>query len=149
MLVNSHHRVMSLKKEDAFILLEDMGTESDKIWPEPKIPFKRTPGQMEVSKTKESHGIIKASLIEYIQNERIVWQADLPFLKGSHGFYISTESDGKIKICHVLEAKLSWWFKPIWILKVRKIHDAIIEGVFDRMEEQIEKKRDHRNIESH
>ncbi len=133
-MINVHQRNIPLNIEKIFSLLIDMGTDKDVIWPAANMPFVRTPAEMQVGVTKETHGIIKATLSEYVLNERIVWLANLPFLKGTHAFYLKSESSEITAISHVLKADLSWWFKPIWYFKVLGIHDRIIEGIFDRIE---------------
>ena len=130
---NRHERLLLMDAKSVFQLLENMGTENDRIWPSQQIPFRRTRGEMKIGFTKESHGIIKAVLSEYKKNDRIVWSADLPSLKGTHGFYLEAIGENETKITHFLSAMLSWWFWPLWYLKIEKIHNRIIEGIFDKI----------------
>ena len=114
-----------------------MGTENDQIWPDAAIPFRRSTGPLRPGVTTEKHGFINATLCEHSNNERIVWSADLPFLKGTHGFYLSSRSVGETTVRHVLSARLVWWFIPVWYFRVGRIHDRIIEGIFDRLENAV------------
>jgi hypothetical protein len=114
-----------------------MGTENDRVWPDAAIRFRRSAGPMRPGVTTEKHGFINATLCAYSNNEHIVWSADLPFLKGTHGFYLSSRSGGETTVRHVLSARLVWWFIPVWYFRVAGIHDRIIEGIFDRVEDAV------------
>lgn len=130
---NEHARSISRSAAEVFRALEGIGTDGDRIWPAPSIPFERTPGPLTVGKTQERHGIIHATLHELERNRRFVWRADQPFVKGTHGFEL-TETDTGCHVVHVLDATLAWWFVPVWILKVRGVHDRILERLLDRLE---------------
>lgn len=130
---NEHGRSIARPPREVFEALERVGTDDDSIWPAPSIPFERTPGPLRVGETKERHGIIRAVLDELDADKKMVWRADLPFLKGTHGFEI-TETPTGCDVAHVLDAKLAWWFVPIWVFKVRGIHDRILERLLDRLE---------------
>ena len=130
---NEHSRSIARPPEEVFEALERVGTEDDSVWPARSIPFERTPGPLKVGETKERHGIIRAVLDELDTNKKMVWRAELPFLKGTHGFEI-TETPTGCRVAHVLDAELAWWFAPVWAFKVRGIHDWILEALLDRLE---------------
>lgn len=130
---NAHSRSIPRPPHEVFHDLERIGTDGDTTWPAPSIPFERTPGPLRVGYTKERHGIIRAVLDELSADEKLVWRANLPFLEGTHGFEITETSDG-CDVKHVLDARLAWWFVPIWVFKVRQIHDRILEALLDRLE---------------
>ena len=130
---NEHVRSIPRPPQEIFDALVRVGTDDDSVWPAPSIPFKRTPGPLRVGQTKERHGIIRAVLGELDPCKKMVWRADLSFLKGTHGFEITETSSG-CDVAHVLDAKLAWWFVPVWFVKVRKIHDWILEALLDRLE---------------
>lgn len=130
---NEHSRAIARPPSEVFEALECVGTDEDSIWPAPSIPFRRTAGPLRVGETKERHGIIRAVLDELDTNRKLVWRAELSFLEGTHGFEI-TETPTGCDVAHVLDAKLAWWFVPVWVFKVRKIHDHILEALLDRLE---------------
>ncbi len=130
---NTHAREVARPPSEVFAALEAVGTENDTVWPAPSIPFERTPGQLRVMETKERHGIIRATLVELEPDRSLVWRADQPFIKGTHGFEI-TETDAGCHVTHVLDARLAWWFVPIWMFKVRAVHDRILERLLERLE---------------
>lgn len=130
---NTHARQVGRSASEVFAALESVGAEGDTIWPIPSMPFERTPGPLRVGETRERHGIIRGVLAELQTDRRLVWRADQSFLKGTHGFEI-TETPGGCQVTHVLDADVAWWFVPIWILKVRPIHDRILERLLERLD---------------
>lgn len=129
---NEHARSISRSALEVFNALEGVGTTDDRIWPAPSIPFERTPGPLRVGETRERHGIIRGVLEELDRNRILVWRLDQPFIKGTHGFEIR-ETETGCHVAHVLDAKLAWWFVPVWMLKVQAVHDRILERLLDRL----------------
>ena len=130
---NVHERVLPRSRDAVFAELEALGTPHDRIWPKPSMPFTRTPGPMVVGETRERHGIIAATLSAFEPLERITWQASLPFLRGTHAFELTREGFASTRVAHVLHADVALWFMPVWKFKVARIHDRLIEGLFDRL----------------
>lgn len=130
---NKHARTISRPAEEVFGVLEGLGTPTDQIWPVPSMPFERTPGPLRVGVTRERHGIIRAVLDDLDQGRKMVWRADLPFLKGTHGFEITETATG-CHVEHLLDAEVAWWFVPVWVLKIRAIHDRILEKLLARLD---------------
>jgi len=130
---NEHARLIARPASEVFRALAAVGTEDDRIWPAPSMPFERTPGPLRVGETRERHGIIRAVLDELDPDRRLVWRADQRFMKGTHGFEITETATG-CRVVHVLEGDLAWWFVPVWVLKVRGIHDRILERLLQRLD---------------
>jgi len=130
---NEHARSIARPPREVFEALERVGTDDDSVWPAPSIPFRRTPGPLRVGETKERHGIIRAVLDELDTDKKMVWRADLSFLKGTHGFEITETANG-CHVRHVLDGEVAWWFAPVWLFKVRGIHDWILERLLDGLE---------------
>ena len=68
-----------------------MGTSGDQIWPFASQPFMRSPGPLTPERTEEWHLGIHAVLAEVVPEERIVWRFLNDGVKGTHGFYLSTQ----------------------------------------------------------
>jgi len=132
-ICNTHARTIPRPAEEVFDSLARLGTPDDSLWPAPSMPFQRTPGPLAVGVTRESHGIIRAVLDELDPGHKLVWRADQAFLKGTHGFQVTSTLTG-CEVEHVLDADLAWWFVPVWGLKVRALHDRIVERLLDRVE---------------
>jgi hypothetical protein len=132
-VVNTHERTISRPLAEIFDDLVALGTAEDRVWPEPGMPFRRTEGPMQIGVTRERHGAIRAILEAYAVNERIVWRAELGFLRGTHAFEVQNAGAGVTLVRHVVRADLAWWFIPVWRLYVSRAHDRILEGLLDRL----------------
>lgn len=132
-VVNTHERIVSRPLPEVFDELVALGTTADRIWPDPKMPFRRTDGPLRVGVTRERHGGIRAILDSYELNQRIVWRADMGFLRGTHSFEVQEVGTGPTLVRHSIRAELAWWFGPIWRLYVSGVHDRIMEGLLDRL----------------
>jgi hypothetical protein len=118
---------------EVFHDLAALGTAADRIWPDPTMPFQRTPGPLLVGVTRERHGPIHAVLDAYVVNQCIAWRAELGFLRGVHRFEVQDVGQGVTLVRHVLRITLAWWFVPVWRWSVRRAHDRILEGLLDRL----------------
>jgi hypothetical protein len=132
-VLNTHERLVLRPLSEVFNELVALGTTADRIWPEPNMPFRRTDGPMRVGVTRERHGAIRAVLDTYEVNKRIVWRADLSFLRGTHTFEVQEVGSGFTLVRHVVRINPAWWFGPLWRLYVSGIHDRIVEGLLDRL----------------
>lgn len=134
-MLNIHERIIDMDAHMAFQYLEDMGTAKDLVWPNPDLPFERTPGELRPGVTTESHGRIRATLQDYTSGSRIAWGVDMAALKGSHVFLVEAIAPGKSKVKHVLEVDLAPWFVPLWDAEIGPLHDKILEGLLDKMQQ--------------
>jgi hypothetical protein len=134
-LVNTHERILVRPLAAVFNDLAALGTDADRIWPDPTLPFRRTEGPLRVGITRERHGAIQAVLDGYAVNKHIIWRANLSFLSGTHTFEVQDVGNGCTLARHVVRARLAWWFAPLWRLYVGRVHDRIVEGLFDRLAE--------------
>src|SRR5689334_8879154 len=99
-VVNTHERIVSRPLPEVFDELVTLGTTADRIWPDPKMPFRRTDGPLRVGVTRERHGGIRAALDSYELNQRIVWRADMGFLRGTHSFEVQEVGAGSTLVRH-------------------------------------------------
>jgi hypothetical protein len=134
-VVNTHERIVSRPLPEVFDELVALGTAADRIWPDPKMPFRRTDGPMRVGVTRERHGGFRAVLDAFEVNKRIIWCADMGFVRGTHSFEVQEVGSGRTLVLHTVRANLAWWFGPVWRLYVSRIHDRIMEGMLDRLAE--------------
>ena len=135
-VVKIHERLLVRPLAEVFHELTALGTAADRIWPEPQMPFRRTDGPMRVGVTRERHGAIRAVLDAYEENRRIVWRAELRFLRGVHSFEVQDVGRGVTRVRHVLRIRLAWWFVPVWRVYVSGVHDRILERLLDRLAER-------------
>lgn len=132
-VLNTHERLVSLPLLEVFDELVALGTPADHIWPDPKMPFRRTDGPMRVGVTRERHGAFRAILDTFEVNERIVWRSDMRFLRGVHSFETQEVEGGFTRVRHIVRINLPWWYGLIWRFYVSGIHNRIMEGLLDRL----------------
>ncbi|MCA9569873.1 MAG: hypothetical protein KC656_18640 [Myxococcales bacterium] len=128
-----HERVVQLPIERVFEELEAMGTPADRIWPDASMPFVRTAGPLEIGRTEESHGFVRARLDVLDPGSRLVWRADQRALAGTHGFEVVAEGP-HTRVRHVLDVDLAWWMVPLWRARIGDLHARILEALLDRLE---------------
>jgi hypothetical protein len=119
-----HVREIAAPPARAFAEIAAMGTAADRIWPVPRMPFQRTPGDLVVGVTRERHGLIRAVLAAIEPDRHLSWRARQPFLDGTHGFKVTPTATG-CRVEHALEVGLTWWAAPIWRLRIGALHDRI------------------------
>lgn len=132
-VLNAHERRVPRPLGEVFADLAALGTAQDRIWPAPRMPFRRTEGPMRMGVTRERHGLIRAVLDSYRDNETIVWRVELSQLRGTHAFSVRGLDDGSTLVRHEVRARLAWWFAPAWWLSITRLHDRIIEALFDQL----------------
>ena len=132
-VLNAHERRLSRPLAEVFADLAALGTAQDRIWPEPRMPFRRSDGPMRVGVTRERHGFVRAVLDRYRENECIVWRTELSYLRGTHAFEVRGLDDGGTLVRHEVRARLAWWFAPSWWLTITRLHDRVVEALFDRL----------------
>jgi hypothetical protein len=135
-VLNTHERLVSLPLPEVFNELVALGTPEDHIWPDPNTPFRRTDGPMRVGVTRERHGAFRAILDTFEVNERIVWRAEMNFLRGTHSFEVQEGERGFTRVRHMVRINLPWWYGLIWRFYVSGIHNRIMEGMLDRLASQ-------------
>jgi hypothetical protein len=128
-----HAREIAATAPAVFAEIAALGTAGDRIWPAPRMPFKRTPGELVVHVTRERHGIIHAELDAVEPGRRVVWRARQAFLEGTHGFTVTPLPGGGTRVEHSLDARITWWFAPVWRLRIAAIHDRLVGALLDRL----------------
>ena len=52
----------------------------------------------------------------------------------SHWFEIGAGADGRATLSHTIEGEAVGEFEPVWRDRIKPMHDAYIEAIFDRLE---------------
>jgi hypothetical protein len=86
--------------------------------------------------TSERHGLIRAQLVSYEPTapQEMVWRSTLSYIVGSHGFFVEPLSATSCRVEHRLDARLSWWFSPVWRVWMGRVHDDVVERLLDRLQ---------------
>jgi hypothetical protein len=133
-VIDIHERTIPRSPASVFDDLEALGTDRDRTWPEPRMPFHRTPGPLAVGATRERHGAIRAILESHEPERRLIWRATVSFLRGTHGFELRRVDDATTVVVHRLDIDVPFWFAPVWRWKIARIHTRIVEALLDRLE---------------
>jgi hypothetical protein len=128
-----HAREIAASTEVVFAEIVALGTPADRIWPAPRMPFRRSAGEPVVGVTRERHGIIRAVLVALEPGRHMVWRARQPFLEGTHAFTVTPGARGGSLVEHALDARLAWWFAPIWRFRIAAVHDRIVGALLERL----------------
>ena len=133
-VINIHKRIINQPKRKIVELIETLSTEKDKVWPFekwPKMKFKE--GKREGA--KGGHGPIRYTIEKYIPSELIQFKFTNPKgFDGIHKFEIIELASDKTELIHTIDIKTSGIDILTWVIGVRWLHDALIEDLFDKVE---------------
>jgi hypothetical protein len=132
-VIDIHERTIPRSQASLFADLVAIGTPEDRTWPEPRVPFHRTPGPLVVGVSRASHGAIQTILEEYQPDQKMVWRATVSFLRGTHGFELRRIDDTTTQVVHRLDIVVPFWFAPVWRFRIARIHTRIVEALLDRL----------------
>lgn len=137
-VINIHKRIIHQPKGKITELMETLSTEKDKVWPFekwPKMKFKK--GKYEGA--NGGHGPIRYTIKKYIPGKLIQFEFTNP--KGFHGihkFETIELLDNKTELIHTIDMITSGVGTLTWMIGVRYLHDALIEDLFDKIENEFD-----------
>jgi len=139
-VINVHKRLINRPKENVSRLLETLATQNDKIWPNNKWPAIRFNDGLKMG-SKGGHGIIRYTIIDYVEGEHIRFQFIKPKgFHGTHEFNIIELNPNKVEINHCIKMNTSGFATFTWPFAIRWLHDALIEDAFDKVENRFSTK---------
>ena len=111
----------------------------------PKMKFKEG---MKVG-AKGGHGPIRYTIDKYIPGELIQFQFTQPKgFDGIHKFEMTELADNRVKLTHTIDMHTSGMGTISWAIGIRWLHDALLEDLFDKMENQFSTKHKKNDMES-
>ncbi|SFW91332.1 hypothetical protein [Amycolatopsis australiensis] len=131
MVRNVHTRRLPASRPELAALLETLGTRDDRLWPVADWPPARLGGPRGPG-TPAGHGPVRYVLAE-VAPDRLRFRFTAP--AGVHGYHEFSAGDGRLT--HVLSASLRGWARLSWPLFFRPLHDALLEQLLDRAEEEL------------
>lgn len=135
-VINKHKRIINQPKENVSKLLETLSTQDDKIWPNNNWPAIRFKNGLKVG-SKGGHGIIRYTIIDYIEGKHIRFQFTKPDgFSGTHEFNIVKVNSKKVEINHCIKMNTSGFATFTWPFAIRWLHDALTEDAFDKVENE-------------
>lgn len=131
---NIHRRVMDGSLDEATALLAQVGTADDTIWPTRRWPAMLLDNGLAVD-SLGGHGSVRYRVAEVESHRvRFVFTSDGPF-DGEHTFVLAQPQTGQVAWLHHLDISSSL---PGWALDlVVKLHDALLEDLFDNVQAQL------------
>lgn len=132
-ILNVHERLVELPIEGVRALLADLGGPADRIWPGDHWPPLVLDNGTELG-SRGGHGFVRYH-VSARTPDLLEFTFDPPFgLVGAHRFEL-TAAGSHTLIRHVIEAEPVGSMRLGWPLVVRPSHDAVLEELFDRLEQ--------------
>ncbi len=133
-VINIHKRTIPKPINMVAELFETLGTSQDEFWPRMNWPSMWLERKLGVG-VKGGHGIIRYTVIEYVQGRRVVFKFSAPEnFNGTHTLIIEPVDVNKTRVIHEIYMTTSGFATLNWVFVIRWLHDALIEEAFDRLE---------------
>lgn len=135
---STHRREVAADPESIWQLIGTLGSDDDRLWcpelwpPDMRIRFD---GPL-VNGARGGHGTIPYSVESFVSGRELRFRF-LPGsgIDGTHGFTTAAGGARKTVVVHHLEGELTRGQIVLWPL-IRPFHDAYVEDILDRIEEQ-------------
>lgn len=117
-------------------LLETLASRDDKIWPTGHWPRMQLDKGLSIG-SKGGHGPIRYHVIKYTPQQEVKFQFIAP--RGFHGFHgldITSISEDETELTYTIEMKTDFKATLQWIICIQRLHDALTEEAFDKIENQ-------------
>ena len=135
-ILNVHTRKIEGPKNKVDELIQTLASREDKVWPREQWPAMRLDHGLKVG-SKGGHGIIGYYIKEYVEGERIVFEFTKPKgFTGSHYFEMEELNQNRCLLKHTIKMEAKGKATLAWVLFIRPLHDALIEDLFDKVDNQ-------------
>lgn len=135
-VVNTHERRFPVPPEKAGTLLDALATEDDPIWPRGRWHSIRLDRPLGVG-ARGGHGPIRYHVVAYVPGQWVRFAFERPRgFDGFHEFTVLPDGDGTA-FRHLIAMRLRGTAKLGWPLVFRWLHDALLEDLLDRAEENL------------
>lgn len=129
---NIHERHIELPIEDARELLATLASAEDRLWPSDHWPAMILDDGLNLG-SRGGHGDVRYH-VSARTPDLVEFTFDPSFgLTGTHTFELVRDGSGTLAR-HELRGEAAGSMRLGWVLVVEPLHDAVIEGVFDRLD---------------
>lgn len=136
MLHNLHERVIAAPVDMVGMLIDSLGSKSDRLWPRNDWPAMRLDGPLGVG-VAGGHGPVRYVVTAYEPGRRVQFKFTRPTgFHGHHTFTALSRTENTSLMRHELVMTLSGTAVITWPLFFRPLHDALIEESLDRAERE-------------
>lgn len=136
-VLNIHERELEANREQVGALIDSLGSEDDRLWPNhswPRIQFDR-PLSMGAD---GGHGPIGYSVEEYNPARSIKFRFTKPKgFKGLHAFEVLNKTQQSVSLRHTIEMTIHGSAFLTWLLIFQPLHDALLEDALATAEASI------------
>jgi hypothetical protein len=137
-VINVHRRIIHQPKGEIDELIKTLATENDKVWPFEKWPKMIFKDGIKVG-SHGRHGPIQYVINEHVPGELIQFQFTNPSgFDGIHKFEIIALAPDQVELTHTIDMITSGSGTLKWILGIRWLHDALLEDLLDKIENQFD-----------
>ena len=136
MVRNVHERRLRVRPERVGVLLDTLAGPEDRLWPARAWPPLRLDRPLAVGATG-GHGPIRYAVEAHTPGTLVSFRfAPSSGVDGTHAFRVLPGGDGSV-LRHELRAGTHGWMRLAWPGVVRWLHDALIEDLLDRAEDEL------------
>lgn len=129
---NVHERTLPCSAEQAGALIDSLASREDRLWPVGRWPAMRLdPGL--VPGARGGHGPIRYAVAAHIPGREARFTFTDADLTGEHWVELDTTGTRPV-LRHVLQARARGRMLALWLLALRRLHDALVEDALDRAE---------------
>ncbi|HEY4022431.1 MAG TPA: SRPBCC family protein [Pseudonocardiaceae bacterium] len=135
-VVNIHERRFPVSVDKVSALVDALATEDDPLWPRGKWHAIRLDRPLSVGATG-GHGPIRYDVAAYVPGQWVRFTFSRPIgFDGFHEFTVHGD-DSQTVLRHMIALRLHSIGRLSWPLKWRWLHDALLEDLLDRAEENL------------
>lgn len=131
-LLNYHARVVPRPLDEVYRRLSMMGGGLDDCWPLPSTLMK-VEGALAVG-VSAGHGPIRYELAAIDPGDRIEWRFTMERLHGRYEYLLTPVDDGTL-IENVIDGTVAGALVEVWPSALGRLHDWVMERLFDRLAE--------------
>lgn len=135
-ITNVHERTIAVPADRLGELLNTLASDNDMFWPHENWSPIRFDRLLQVGATG-GHGTGPYTITSYTPGRHIRFDFAGGGRYGFHEFEIRPLVGGSSLLRHVLDAQLPVRALYTWYVKIRPLHDAVLEDLFDKVEGQV------------
>lgn len=129
---NVHEREVASPASGVGRLLDDLGSDRDRLWPRHAWPAIRFDAALGVG-AQGGHGPIRYTVEAYDPGRLVRFRFTAPpGFNGYHSFEVEPTGPEHAHLRHVLEMRVSGLALFTWPVIFRPLHDALVEDALDR-----------------
>ena len=131
---NIQQRVIDAPMHRIGVLLDQMGSAEDALWPSADWPRLFLDAGLAPG-SRGGHSVIRYSIAEYEPSRRVRFTFEPGLgLNGYHELLITPEGAGRCRLTHTLEGTVHGRMRMLWPLAIRWMHQALTQDLFDNAE---------------